>query len=221
MPPAQVMMGSQNAHHSLPELRPGSLLTTVIWSTYPGTEMGVGAVYPLSMCFLPLHSFAHFFLSHRIQLRSSPPGNCNKLHLHLYQGGCTYPLHYVFSFSPFRISRLPDTTLKRGSDAGEVVTLIHSLGQSTAVLYITSFTLRMNLIFQLSSCFLATLLTVLLGFSLRSIPCVSPLHFFSVYVSVWSTSVIFPSSTSHHWSCYFKRCRYNLKHASNQYVCTK
>ena len=100
-----------------------------------------------SMCFLPLHSFAHFFLCHGIQLRSSPPDNCNKLHLHLYQGGCTYPLHYVFSFSPFRISRLPDTTLKRGSDAGEVVTLIHSLGQSTAVLYITSFTLRMNLIF--------------------------------------------------------------------------
>ena len=95
----------------------------------------------------PLHSFAHFFLSHRIQVCSSPPGNCNKLHLHLYQGGCTYPPHYVFSFSPFRISRLPDTTLKRGSDAGEVVTLIHTLGHSSAVLYITSFTLRMNLIF--------------------------------------------------------------------------
>ena len=31
---------------------------------YPGTEMGVGAVYPLSMCFLPLRSFALFFLSH-------------------------------------------------------------------------------------------------------------------------------------------------------------
>ena len=117
------------------------------WSTYPGTEMGVGAVYPFSMCFLPLHSFAHFFLSHRIQLCSSPPGYCKKLHLHLYQGGCMYPLHYVFSFSPFRISRLPDTTLKRGSDEGEVVTLIHSLGQSTTALYITSFILRMNVIF--------------------------------------------------------------------------
>ena len=114
---------------------------------YPGTEMGVGAVYHLSMCFLPLHSFAHFFLSHRIQLCTSPPGNCNKLHLHLYQGGCMYPLHSLFSFSPFRISRLPDTTLKRGSDAGEVVTLIHSLGQSRTALYITSFILRMNVIF--------------------------------------------------------------------------
>ena len=109
------------------------------------------------------------------------------------QGGRRAPLHYVFSFSPFRISRLPDTTLKRGSDAGEVVTLIHSLGQSTTVLYITSFILRMSLIFYLSSCFLATLLTVLLCFSLRSIPCVSPLHFFSVYVSVWSTSVTLAS----------------------------
>ena len=116
-------------------------------ATYPGTELGVGAVYHLSMCFLPLHSFAHFFLSHQIQLCLSPTGYCKKLHLHLYQGGCMYPLHSLFYFSPFRISRLPDTTLKRGSDAGEVVTLIHSLGQSTAVLYITSFTLRMNLIF--------------------------------------------------------------------------
>ena len=101
----------------------------------------------LSMCFLPLHSLAHFFLSHRVQLCSSPTGYCKKLHLHLYQGRCMYPLHSLFSFSPFRMSSLPDTTLKRGSDAGEVVTLIHSPGQSTAVLYITSFPLRMNLIF--------------------------------------------------------------------------
>ena len=29
---------------------------------YSGTEMGVVDVYPLSMCFFPLHSLPHFFL---------------------------------------------------------------------------------------------------------------------------------------------------------------
>ena len=81
------------------------------------------------------------------EIEESLKTNWMRYHLHLCQGGCMYPLHYVFSFSPFRISRLPDTTLKRGSDAGEVVTLIHSLGQSRTALYITSFILRMNVIF--------------------------------------------------------------------------
>ena len=75
------------------------------------------------MCFLSLHSLPHFFLSHRIQLHSSPRvpvTSCTcisstSLAPHA-QGGCMYPLRYVSSFSfLFGICRLPDIT-KRAPD---------------------------------------------------------------------------------------------------------
>ena len=80
-------------------------------------------LFTLSMCFLSLHSLPHFFLSHRIQLHSSPRvpvTSCTcisstSLAPHA-QGGCMYPLRYVSSFSfLFGICRLPDIT-KRAPD---------------------------------------------------------------------------------------------------------
>ena len=77
-------------------------------------------LFTLSMCFLSLHSLPHFFLSHRIQLHSSPRvpvTSCTcisstSLAPHA-QGGCMYPLRYVSSFSfLFGICRFPDIIKK-------------------------------------------------------------------------------------------------------------